>query len=282
MEGLIKFATRASVLAVGIGITSELCLYDVDGGKRAVIFDKVFGVQENVVSEGTHFRIPFLQEPIIMDIRTKPRTIHSSTGTKDLQMVNLSLRVLSRPQEGKLPYIYSQLGIDFEDRVLPSIGNEVLKAVVAQYNAEELLSKRALISQQIRALLKERAEVFHLILDDVSITHLTFGREFAKAIENKQVAQQEAERAKYIVDKALQEKKSIVIKAQGEAKAAELVGKAIQANPAFIQLRRIEATRDVAQSISNSSNKIYLNADNLLLNHLGEPQNVDKSVTTKK
>jgi prohibitin 1 len=122
-----------------------------------------------------------------MDIRTKPRTIHSSTGTKDLQMVNISLRVLSRPQETRLPTIYSQLGVDFEDRILPSIGNEVLKAVVAQYNAEELLSKRAQISQQIRQLLKERAENFHLILDDVSITHLTFGREFAKAIENKQV-----------------------------------------------------------------------------------------------
>lgn len=122
-----------------------------------------------------------------MDIRSKPRTIHSSTGTKDLQMVNLSLRILSRPKEDSLPYIYKNLGVDFEDRVLPSIGNEVLKAVVAQYNAEELLSKRALISQQIRALLKERADNFHLILDDVSITHLTFGREFAKAIENKQV-----------------------------------------------------------------------------------------------
>jgi prohibitin 1 len=125
-----------------------------------------------------------------MDIRTKPRTIHSSTGTKDLQMVNISLRILSRPRENKLPVIYSELGVDFEDRILPSIGNEVLKAVVAQYNAEELLSKRAQISQQIRQLLKERADHFHLILDDVSITHLTFGREFAKAIENKQVTKQ--------------------------------------------------------------------------------------------
>jgi prohibitin 1 len=125
-----------------------------------------------------------------MDIRTKPRTIHSSTGTKDLQMVNISLRILSRPRENKLPVIYSELGVDFEDRILPSIGNEVLKAVVAQYNAEELLSKRAQISQQIRQLLKERADHFHLILDDVSITHLTFGREFAKAIENKQVIKQ--------------------------------------------------------------------------------------------
>lgn len=270
MEGLIKFATRAGVLAVGLGITTELCLYDVDGGRRAVIFDKVFGVQEKVVSEGTHFRIPILQEPIIMDIRTKPRTIHSSTGTKDLQMVNLSLRVLSRPQESKLPYIYSQLGIDFEDRVLPSIGNEVLKAVVAQYNAEELLSKRALISQQIRALLKERAEVFHLILDDVSITHLTFGREFAKAIENKQVAQQEAERQTWIVAKSDQERKAAVIRAEGEAEAARLISSAIaQAGNGIIELRRIDTAKEVAATIAKAPNVSYIpggaSGSNLLL-----------------
>tara|TARA_B100000513_G_scaffold53189_1_gene20159 strand:+ start:186 stop:392 length:207 start_codon:yes stop_codon:yes gene_type:complete len=68
----------------------------------------------------------------------------------------------------------------------------VLKAIVAQYNAEELLSKRALVSSQITEHLTKRVSSFHLILDDVSITHLTFGQEFAKAIENKQVAQQDA------------------------------------------------------------------------------------------
>jgi prohibitin 2 len=94
------------------------------------------------------------------------------------------------------------------------------------------------------------------------------------------VAQQDAERARYIVDKAIQEKKSIVIRAEGEARAAELVGKAIQANPAFIQLRRIEAAREVAQSVAGSTNKIYLNADNLLLNHLGESNDV--SLPSKK
>jgi prohibitin 1 len=60
----------------------------VDGGTRAVIFDKVFGIQEKTVGEGTHFRIPFIQEPVIFDIRSRPRVIHSSTGTKDLQMVS--------------------------------------------------------------------------------------------------------------------------------------------------------------------------------------------------
>lgn len=131
--------------------------------------------------------------------------------------MNISLRVLSRPLEEKLPSIYQSLGVDFDDRVLPSLGNEVLKSVVAQYNAEELLSKRAEISQQIRQGLIKRATAFNLILDDVSITHLTFGREFAKAIEQKQVAQQEAERQSWVVARSDQERKAAVIRAEGEA-----------------------------------------------------------------
>src|SRR5690349_10747896 len=68
-----------------------------------------------------------------MDIRSRPRVISSVTGTKDLQNVNLSLRVLSRPEEVALPKIYQTLGLDFDDRVLPSLGNEVLKAVVVRH-----------------------------------------------------------------------------------------------------------------------------------------------------
>lgn len=126
-----------------------------------------------------------------------------------------------------LPLIYKNLGTDFDDRILPSIGNEVLKSVVAQYNAEELLSKRETVSHEIRQALVERAAVFNLILDDVAITHLTFGKEFAKAIENKQVAQQEAETQAYVVAKADQERKAAIIRAEGEAEAAELISKAM-------------------------------------------------------
>jgi prohibitin 1 len=279
MEGIIKLSTRLGLASIGFGFISETCLYDVDGGRRAVIFDKLNGgVQQRVIGEGTHFRVPFIQDPIILDVRSRPRTIHSSTGTKDLQMVNISLRVLSRPLEEKLPSIYQSLGVDFDDRVLPSLGNEVLKSVVAQYNAEELLSKRAEISQQIRQGLIKRATAFNLILDDVSITHLTFGREFAKAIEQKQVAQQEAERQTWVVARSDQERKAAIIRAEGEAEAANLISDAIQkAGNGIIEIRRIDTAKEVAQTVARSRNVSYIpntNADgksggsgtNLLLN----------------
>lgn len=118
-----------------------------------------------------------------------------------MQKVTLTLRVLYRPVVEKLPVIYSNLGTDYIDRVLPSIGNEVLKAIVAQFDSNELITQREIVSQKIREEMSKRANYYNILLEDVSITHLAFGKEFTLAVEQKQVAQQEAERAKYIVEK---------------------------------------------------------------------------------
>ncbi|KAK3062876.1 Prohibitin-1, subunit of the prohibitin complex (Phb1p-Phb2p), partial [Coniosporium uncinatum] len=110
---------------------AQASIYDVKGGTRAVIFDRLSGVKETVVNEGTHFLVPWLQRAIVYDVRTKPRNISTTTGSKDMQMVSLTLRVLHRPEVKMLPKIYQNLGQDYDERVLPSIGNEVLKAIVA-------------------------------------------------------------------------------------------------------------------------------------------------------
>lgn len=95
----------AAPAAIGMSILSW-SIYDVRGGSRAVIFDRLQGVKEGVVNEGTHFLVPWLQKSIIFDVRTKPRTISTMTGSKDLQMVSLTLRVLHRPDVKSLPKIY--------------------------------------------------------------------------------------------------------------------------------------------------------------------------------
>jgi prohibitin 1 len=254
-----RIGGASGALAVG-AFTVNSCIYNVDGGERAVLFDTLRGgVLPDVRAEGTHFIIPVIQRPIIMDIRTKPREIPSVTGTKDLQMVNIKMRVLWRPVVEELPRLYRELGTDFDERVLPSIGNEVLKSVVAQYNAEELLSKRAEVSQRIRKEMVERAKKFHLQLDDVAITHLTFGREFMKAIESKQVASQEAERQQWVVQKAGQERQAIVTRAEGEAEAAGIITAAMEkTGNAIIEVRRIDAAKEIAGKLANSRNIVYL------------------------
>jgi prohibitin 1 len=254
-----RLSALSGSLAVG-AFTVNSCIYNVDGGQRAVLFDTLRGgILPDVRGEGTHFIIPVIQRPIILDIRTKPREIPSVTGTKDLQMVNIKLRVLWRPKENELPRLYRELGTDFDERVLPSIGNEVLKSVVAQYNAEELLSKRAEVSRRIKSELQKRAEQFHLTLDDVAITHLTFGREFMRAIESKQVASQEAERQQWVVKKAEQERQAVVTRAQGEAEAAAIITNAMETTGnAIIEVRRIDAAKEIASKLANSRNITYL------------------------
>lgn len=269
------------LLTVGGYVLVNHCMYNVEGGHRAVVYNRFGGMSNAVKGEGTHFKLPWLQRPYIYNVRSTPRNIKSITGSRDLQMIDINLRIIYRPQVDKLPEMYRTLGLDYDERVLPSIANEVLKSVVAQYNAIELIGKREAVSQQVRTRLQQRAKDFFMVIDDVSLTHLAFSPQYAGAVEAKQVAQQEAETAKYLVEKALEEKKSIVISAQGEAEAAKLIANAVANNPGFVELREIQYAKEVAETIANSNFKVYLNSDVLLMSGLARNINAPKAAAKK-
>ncbi|XP_043835394.1 prohibitin-2-like [Dromiciops gliroides] len=210
---VLKLPLRAGAGAYGV----RESVFTVEGGQRAIFFNRIGGVQQDtILAEGLHFRIPWFQYPSIYDIRARPKKISLPTGSKDLQKVNISLRVLSRPKALELPSMYQCLGLDCEEHVLVSIVNEVLKSVVATVNASQLIAQRAQASLLIRRELTERAKDFSLILDGVAITELSFRREYTAAVEAKQVAQQGAQ--------------------------------------------------SISTTITTSQNRLYLTADNLVLN----------------
>uniref|UniRef100_A0A2K6N3U2 Prohibitin n=1 Tax=Rhinopithecus bieti TaxID=61621 RepID=A0A2K6N3U2_RHIBE len=146
---------------------------------------------------------------------SQPHNAPVITSSKDLQIVNITLRILFRPVTSQLPHIFTSIGEDYDEHVLP-ITTKILKSVVAHFDAGELITQRELVSRQVTA-------TFGFILDYVFLTCLPFRKEFTEAMEAKKVAQQEAERARFVVEKSEQQKKAAVISAEGDSKAAELI-----------------------------------------------------------
>ena len=124
------------------------------------------------------------------------------------------------------------------------------------------------MSKQIAAALTQRSGSFYIDISDVAITNMTFGKEYTAAIEAKQIAQQMAERARFQVDQALQEKKGMIVLAEGEAESATLIGEAIRSQPGFLEMRRLEASRAIAKMIGamTNSTKVVLDSDMLMMN----------------
>lgn len=268
-KGLSKHAWKIGAGALSLFGLSQ-CFFVVNPGERVIIFDVLNGgIKQTAYDKGLHFRVPFMHRLIQYDTRINPYDYTTFTGTKDLQRVHIKIKIFFRPDADYIQTIHLDLNKDYASKVLPSVGNEVLKAVIAQYDADELLKQREKISSEIKEALTNRANEYHIVLEDVSIYELSFQPEFMASIEKKQVAQQEAEAYKYVVMLREEEMKANIIEAEGQSIAAEMISKAVsEYGKGMVTLRKIEASKQIVEDLSKSRNVGFLPAKGNILYNL--------------
>lgn len=212
----------------------------VGAGQRGVVFNSLTGIENRILSEGTHFRVPLLESVTSISVRTQKTEVKAEAASKDLQTVDTDIVVNWHLDAAKVNRVYQQIGDEraVVDRILVPAVNEVVKAATAQKTASEVLAKRAELKADVDKLLSERLFKFNVVLEDVSIVNVNFSAEFNRAIEQKQVAQQEAERALFKAQEASATAQATVNIARGEAEANRLKQQSLTSE--LLQLRAIE------------------------------------------
>lgn len=210
----------------------------VGAGERGIVQN--FGaVQDEVLNEGLHFKIPVVQTVILMDVKIQKALTDAASSSSDLQDVDLSVALNYHVIPEKANLVYQTIGIQFKDRIIDPAIQEVMKAVSARYTAEELITKRPAVSKEMHESLKVRLLESNISVDAFSIINFSFSTTFTEAIEAKQTAEQNALKAKRDLDRIKVEAQQTIASATAEAEALRL--QKMNITPDLIDLRRIEA-----------------------------------------
>lgn len=210
----------------------------IGAGERGVVLN--FGaVQENVLGEGLHFRVPIMQKIIPMDVKVQKAVTNADAASSDLQQVSSAVALNYHIIPDKANIVYQTIGIHFKERVIDPAVQEVVKAVTARYTAEELITKRPAVSEAMKSSLTERLMAYNIAVDAFSIVDFNFSKAFTEAIEAKQTAEQLALKAKRDLERVKIEAEQKVTAARAEAEALRLQKANI--SPELIDLRRVEA-----------------------------------------
>ena len=210
----------------------------IGAGERGVVLN--FGaVQAKVLNEGMHFRVPVMQQVIIMDVKVQKAQTDASSASSDLQDVTLSVALNYHIMPDKANIVYQSIGLEFKERIIDPAIQEVTKAVSAKYSAEELITKRPSVSIAMKEALSEKLMASNIAVDAVSIVTFSFSKVFMDAIEAKQTAEQHALKAKRDLDRIKIEAEQTIAAATAEAEALRL--QKMNISPDLIELRKIEA-----------------------------------------
>ncbi len=210
----------------------------IGAGERGIVQN--FGaVQDLVLGEGIHFKIPMVQTVTLMDVKIQKAMTDAASSSSDLQDVDLSVALNYHIIPDKANLVYQKIGVQFKERIIDPAIQEVMKAISARYTAEELITKRPIVSTEMQEALTLRLLASHISVDAFSIITFSFSQTFTDAIEAKQTAEQNALKAKRDLDRIKVEADQTIAAATAEAEALRL--QKMNISPDLIELRKIEA-----------------------------------------
>ena len=237
--GKLKYTFLAVIFLIGFMIIWG-CFYTVKSGERALVLR--FGQVQEVVSDGLHFKLPIIENVIIVDVRTQKSRAPANAGTKDLQTVTTEVALNYHLNANALQDTYSRIGLDVENKVIEPRIQEIVKAVIARFSAEELLTRRDAVKQEIAAGLRSSLATYNINVEDIQITNFSFSRAFDEAIEAKQTAEQNALKARNDLDRIKVEAEQKITMAQAEAETIRIQAQAIkeQGGEEYVKMKAIE------------------------------------------
>lgn len=236
-SGSVKKIVTTAIVVFVLLIVLLNSFTTVKAGHSGVV--TTFGkVSEGVLSEGLHFKIPFIQNIILIDNRVQKAEASCSSASKDLQTVSSTIAVNYNVLNGRSASIYKNIGMDYEAVIITPAIQECVKAVTAKFTAEELITNRQSVSDQMMDLLKEKIGEYGIEIQIFNITAFDFTDEYNAAIEAKQTAQQNALKAQQDLQRIKVEAEQTIAKAQAEAEAYRL--KSEQITPEILISNYIE------------------------------------------
>lgn len=233
-----------AICAVVILLLAALSIQIIPAGNTGVVM--TFGkVSDSVMQEGFHLKIPFVQSVEVISNKIQKQEVEAAAVSKDLQTVSSNIAVNYRVGFSSSANIYKNIGSDYETIVLLPAVQESMKSVSAKYTAEELITKRAKVGEEIKSTLEEKVHDYGIVIEKFNIVNFDFSEEFNSAIEAKQVAEQnllktKTEQEQEIVIAEAKAKKQ-VIEADAKAKAIKTEADA-----------QAEANKKLNQSLSDN------------------------------
>ena len=262
-----KIATISiiAVVILLIVVTISQCLTIVSAGHTGVV-TTLGAVSDNVMSEGLHFKAPFVQQVIQINNRTQKVETDGSASSKDLQIISYVVAVNYRVDHASSASLFKNVGANYESVIIVPAIQESIKAVTAQFTAEELITERQVVSSQIKDVLSEKINSYGLTVEIFNIINFDFSEEFNAAVEAKQTAQQNALKAEQDLARIEVEAQQTVTQAEAEAQSIALIQNALAQSPDYIEYIKWNKWNGELPTVMGNGEYI-LNTDGLINNN---------------